>query len=221
MELPHVNPIPLDIAALREEYSQRRLRRADLDPDPMAQLNRWLGEAVAARIKDPNAMALATVNAAGQPSARIVLLKGTGERGFLFFTNYGSRKAADLEANPRAGLNLFWPELERQVAIEGSVEKCSREESDRYFHSRPVASQLGAWASHQSQVVPSRDWLEESFDAVTAKYAGGEIPLPDFWGGYWLSPASIEFWQGGPGRIHDRLRYMRSGVGWQIDRLSP
>src|SRR5271166_2508893 len=147
-----VNPPPLDIAALREEYSQRHLRRADLDPDPIAQFNRWLSEAVAARIKDPNAMSLATVNAAGQPSARIVLLKGVGERGFLFFTNYGSRKAADLAANARAGLNFFWSELERQVAIKGAVQRCSREESDQYFHTRPVASQLGAWASQQSQI---------------------------------------------------------------------
>jgi pyridoxamine 5'-phosphate oxidase len=211
----------LDIAALREEYSQRHLRRADLDPDPIAQFNRWLAEAVAARIKDPNAMSLATVNAAGQPSIRTVLLKGVGERGFLFFTNYGSRKAADLAANARAGLNFFWPELERQVAIEGAVQKASREEADQYFHTRPVASQLGAWASQQSQIVPSRDWLEEKFEAVAAEYAGKEVPLPDFWGGYWLAPASIEFWQGGPGRIHDRLRYLREGAGWKIDRLSP
>jgi len=216
-----VNPPPLDIAALREEYSQRHLRRADLDPDPIAQFNRWLAEAVAARIKDPNAMSLATVNEAGQPSVRIVLLKGIGERGFLFFTNYGSRKAADLEANSRAGLNFFWPELERQVAIEGSVHKASREEAGQYFHTRPVASQLGAWASQQSQIVPSRDWLEEKFDAVAAEYAGKEVPLPEFWGGYWVVPASIEFWQGGPGRIHDRFRYLREGAGWRVDRLSP
>jgi pyridoxamine 5'-phosphate oxidase len=216
-----VNPPPFDIAALREEYSQRHLRRADLDPDPIAQFNRWLAEAVAARLKDPNAMSLATIDAAGQPSVRIVLLKGVGERGFLFFTNYGSRKAADLAFNPRAGLNFFWPELERQVAIEGTVEKSSSEEAERYFHTRPVASQLGAWASQQSQIVPSRDWLEQKFDTVGAEYAGREVPLPDFWGGYWLAPATIEFWQGGPGRIHDRLRYSRAGGVWQIDRLSP
>jgi pyridoxamine 5'-phosphate oxidase len=211
----------LDIAALREEYSQRHLRRADLDPDPMAQFNLWLGEAVAARIKDPNAMSLATVSAAGQPSVRIVLLKGVAERGFLFFTNYGSRKAADLAVNSRAGLNFFWAELERQVGIEGSVEKASREEAERYFHSRPLASQLGAWASRQSQIVPSRGWLEEKFDAVSQEYAGREVPLPDFWGGYWVAPAKIEFWQGGPGRIHDRLRYSREDAGWRIERLSP
>jgi pyridoxamine 5'-phosphate oxidase len=216
-----VSPPPLDIAALREEYAQRHLRRADLDPDPIAQFNRWLAEAVAARIKDPNAMSLATVNAAGQPSVRIVLLKGVGERGFLFFTNYGSRKATDLANNSRAGLNFFWPDLERQVGIEGSVQKATLEEADRYFHTRPVASQLGAWASKQSQIVPSRDWLEGKIDAVTAEYAGKEVPLPDFWGGYWLAPASIEFWQGGPGRIHDRLRYLRQESGWRVDRLSP
>jgi pyridoxamine 5'-phosphate oxidase len=190
----------------------------------MVQFNRWLAEAVEARIKDPNAMSLATVNAAGQPSVRIVLLKGVGLEGpggFLFFTNYASRKAGDLEADPRAGLNFFWPELERQVAIEGVVHKASREEADVYFHSRPVGSQLGAWASHQSQIVPSREAIEEKFDAVAATYAGREVPLPPFWGGYWLVPSTIEFWQGGLSRIHDRLRYLRSGVGWQIDRLSP
>jgi len=211
----------LDISALREEYSQRHLRRGGLDPDPVIQFNRWLSEAVASGLKDPNAMSLATVNAGGQPSARIVLLKGVGDRGFLFFTNYGSRKAADLEANPKAGLNLFWPELERQIAIEGSVQKATREEADNYFHTRPLGSQLGAWASRQSQIVPSRDWLEERFDAVAAEYAGREVPLPDFWGGYWLLPSSIEFWQGGPSRIHDRLRYFRDGEAWRIERLSP
>ena len=219
-----MNPLPLDAAALREEYSHRRLRRRDLDPDPIVQFNRWLAEAVAARIKDPNAMSLATVNAAGQPSVRIVLLKGVGLEGpggFLFFTNYASRKAVELEANPRAGLNLFWPELERQVAIEGVVHKASREEAEVYFHSRPVGSQLGAWASRQSQIVPSRESLEEKLQAVAAEYAGHEVPLPSFWGGYWLVPASIEFWQGGPSRIHDRLRYLRGEGGWQIDRLSP
>ncbi len=212
---------PLDVAALREEYSKRHLRRRDLDPDPIVQFNRWLAEAVEAGLKDPNAMSLATVNAAGQPSARIVLLKGVGEGGFLFFTNYGSRKAADLAGNPRAGLTFFWPELERQVVIEGAVRKASREEAETYFHSRPVGSQLGAWASRQSQIVPSREWLEEKFERVSAEYAGRQVPLPDFWGGYWLAPGSIEFWQGGPSRIHDRLRYLRSGDGWRVERLSP
>ena len=211
----------MNISSLREEYSQRRLSRRDLDPDPIKQFNRWLAEAIDARIKDPNAMSLATVNAAGQPSARIVLLKGVQPGGFLFFTNYGSRKSADLEANPRAGLTFFWAELERQVVIEGAVAKAGREEADTYFHSRPVASQLGAWASRQSEVVPSRQFLEEKFDAVTAQYADQQVPLPPFWGGYWLAPSSIEFWQGGPGRIHDRLRYLREGSSWHIERLSP
>jgi pyridoxamine 5'-phosphate oxidase len=161
------------------------------------------------------------VNAAGQPSARIVLLKGVNAAGFLFFTNYGSRKAADLEANPRAGLNLFWPELERQIAIEGVVRKASREEADTYFHSRPLGSQLGAWASDQSQIVPTREWLEDKLEKVSAEYAGREVPLPGFWGGYWLLPATIEFWQGGPNRIHDRLRYTLASNAWRIERLSP
>jgi len=212
---------PLDLAALREEYSQRRLRRRDLDSDPIVQFNRWLAEAVEARIKEPNAMSLATVNAAGQPSARIVLLKGVGAAGFLFFTNYGSRKASDLEVNPRAALNFFWPELERQVIVEGVVRKASREEAAAYFRSRPLGSQLGAWASRQSQIVPSRARLEKQLEAVTSQYASREIPLPPFWGGYWLAPASIEFWQGGPSRIHDRLRYLLTEGKWQVERLSP
>jgi len=216
-----VTTTTLDVASLREEYSQRHLRRRDLDPDPIVQFNRWLSEAVASGLKDPNAMALATVNAEGQPSVRIVLLKGVGPGGFQFFTNYGSRKVADLDANPRAGLNFFWPELERQVAIEGIIHKASREEAENYFHTRPIGSQLGAWASRQSQVVPSREFLEARLDAVTAEYTGREVPLPDFWGGFWLDPCSIEFWQGGPSRIHDRLRYLRDGDEWRIDRLSP
>jgi pyridoxamine 5'-phosphate oxidase len=216
-----VNPLPLDVAALREEYSKRRLRRVDLDPDPIVQFGRWLKDAVDSGIKDANAMSLATVNAAAQPCARIVLLKGVDSGGFLFFTNYRSRKAADLETNPRAGLTFFWAELERQVVIEGTTRKASRAEAERYFHTRPVGSQLGAWASSQSQIVPSREWLEEKFDEVTARYAGQEVPLPEYWGGYWLEPAAIEFWQGGPSRIHDRLRYVREGAGWRVDRLSP
>jgi len=216
-----LDPLPLDVAALREEYSKRHLRRADLDADPITQFGRWLAEAMNAGIKDANAMSLATANAAGQPSARTVLLKGVDSGGFLFFTNYGSRKAADLETNPRAGLTFFWADLERQVIIEGAVRKASREEAEKYFHSRPVGSQLGAWASQQSQIVASRDWLEEKLAEVGARYAGQEVPLPDFWGGYWLAPEAIEFWQGGPSRIHDRFRYLREGAAWRIDRLSP
>jgi pyridoxamine 5'-phosphate oxidase len=216
-----LNRPPLDVAGLREEYSQRHLRRRDLDPDPIDQFNRWLAEAVESGLKDPNAMSLATVNAAGQPSCRIVLLKGVGPDGFLFFTNYGSRKAADLEGNGRAGLTFFWAELERQVCIEGVARKASRKEAEKYFHSRPLGSQLGAWASRQSQIVPSREWLEEKLEAVATEYEGREVPLPDFWGGYWLAPTSIEFWQGGASRIHDRLRYLRGEGGWQVDRLSP
>jgi pyridoxamine 5'-phosphate oxidase len=211
----------LDVAGMREEYSQRRLRRRDVDPDPITQFQRWLGEAIAARGRESNAMSLATVSPEGQPSIRTVLLKGVDARGFLFFTNYTSRKASDLAAQPRAALNFFWPELERQVCIEGVVQRASREEAETYFHSRPVMSQLGAWASHQSQIVASREVLEAKMAAVTAQYAGREVPLPDFWGGYWLLPANIEFWQGRPSRVHDRLRYSRYGEAWKIDRLSP
>ena len=213
---------PLDIAALRHDYVAHGLRRVDLDPDPIKQFARWFGDAAAAKIRDVNAMSLATATPDGRPSARVVLLKAISERGFVFFTNYASEKGRLLEANPQAALNFFWPQLERQIRIDGSVEKTSRDESEEYFHSRPLGSQLGAWASSQSEVIASREALEVSLALVTEQYAGGAIPLPPHWGGYRLMPETIEFWQGRTNRLHDRFRYRRQeDSGWIIERLAP
>ncbi len=213
---------PLNIAALRYDYVARGLRRADLDPDPVKQFAVWFGEAAAAEIRDVNAMALATVDGNGAPSARIVLLKGISERGFVFFTNYLSDKGRQLDANPKASLNIFWVQLERQIRIDGTVERTSRAESEEYFHSRPIGSQLGAWASRQSEVVATRETLEGQLALVTEQYSGGPIPLPPHWGGYRVIPHRIEFWQGRTNRLHDRFRYLRQDDGsWKMDRLSP
>ena len=213
---------PLDIAALRHDYVAHGLRRADLDPDPIKQFAIWFGEAAAAQIRDVNAMTLATATGDGAPSARIVLLKAISDRGFVFFTNYLSEKGRQLDANPRAALCLFWVQLERQIRIEGSVEKTSREESEEYFRSRPLGSRLGAWTSRQSEVIANRDALERQLAEVTTHYEGADVPLPTHWGGYRVKPSLIEFWQGRTNRLHDRFRYTREGEGsWRIERLSP
>ncbi len=213
---------PLSIAALRQDYVARGLRRADLEPDPIKQFAIWFGEAAAAEIRDVNAMSLATATPDGVPAVRIVLLKGISDRGFVFFTNYLSDKGRELEANPRAALALFWVQLERQVRISGTVEKTSDEESDEYFQTRPLGSQLGAWASSQSQVIADRAALEAQLAEVTQRFAGGNIPLPANWGGYRVAPEVIEFWQGRTNRLHDRFRYARqSDSSWLIERLSP
>jgi len=212
----------IDLADLRQDYQTRGLRRSDLDADPMKEFAKWFGEAAAADIRDVNAMTLATVNANGMPQSRVVLLKAISDRGFVFYTNYTSAKACELEANPRAALNFFWVQFARQIRINGSVEKTSRAESAEYFHSRPVGSQLGAWASHQSEVIASREALEAKLSEVTNRFGSGEIPLPDFWGGYRLTPRTIEFWQGRTNRLHDRFRYRHNERGeWIIERLSP
>ncbi len=212
----------LDIASLRQDYVAHGLRRADLDPDPIKQFGIWFGEAAAAQIRDVNAMTLATATPDGAPSARIVLLKAISDRGFVFFTNYHSDKGRQLEANPRAALCLFWVQLERQIRIEGTVEKTSREESEEYFRSRPLGSRLGAWTSRQSEVIASREALESQLAEVTTQYDGADVPLPPQWGGYRVKPQSIEFWQGRTNRLHDRFRYRRhSDGGWRIERLSP
>src|SRR5450755_2705469 len=212
----------LDIAALRQDYVAQGLRRADLEPDPIKQFSKWFGEAAAAEIRDVNAMCLSTATCDGIPSSRIVLLKAISERGFVFYTNYSSAKAKELEQNPRAALNFFWVQLERQIRINGTVEKTSREESEKYFQSRPPGSQLGAWASHQSEVIPNREALEKKLADVTERFGSGEIPLPEDWGGYRVVPETIEFWQGRTNRLHDRFRYSRERDGsWIIERLAP
>ncbi len=216
-----MNP-SLDVAALRQDYVAHGLRRADLDEDPMRQFTKWFSEAAAANIRDVNAMTLATATPDCVPSGRIVLLKGISERGFVFFTNYLSDKGRELEANPRAALTLFWVQLERQIRINGAVEKTSHGESEEYFQSRPIGSQLGTWASSQSEVIANRAALESHLEEVTQRFAGETIPLPPHWGGYRVVPQTIEFWQGRTNRLHDRFRYTRQGdESWLIERLSP
>lgn len=197
------------------------LRRKDLNPDPIVQSKVWLQQAIDAQVTEPNAMTLATVDATGQPSSRTVLLKGIDERGFSFFTNYESRKGRELAANPKASLTIFWAGLERQVNIRGNVSKLSRQESEAYFAVRPPGSQLGAWVSRQSTEVASREALEGRLKEVEAEFSGKVVPTPSYWGGYVLEPVEVEFWQGRPNRLHDRLRYARENGVWRIARLSP
>jgi pyridoxamine 5'-phosphate oxidase len=208
------------------EYDNRdelpELSEASVDPDPIKQFDRWFADAIAAGLKLPNAMTLATATPDAVPSARVVLLKDFDEQGFVFYTNYDSQKGCELEANPRAALCFYWSALDRQVRISGSVTKVTREESASYFHTRPVDSQLGAWASNQSAAIESREVLEEKMRQLVREYEGGEVPLPPYWGGYRLAPEMIEFWQNRLSRLHDRLRYTRQpGGNWLIERLSP
>jgi pyridoxamine 5'-phosphate oxidase len=210
------------LTALRVEYRRGQLLEAQADADPMVTFAAWMVEATEAGLHEPNAMTLATADAAGRPSARVVLLKGVDERGFCFYTNYTSRKGQELAANPWAALCFWWGRLERQVRVEGQVEQLSAAESDDYFHARPRGAQLGAWVSAQSQVIPNRQVLEERLAQLEAEYAGQEPPRPPYWGGYRLMPDVLEFWQGGLHRLHDRLRYTRQADGsWQLERLSP
>jgi pyridoxamine 5'-phosphate oxidase len=211
----------LDLADLRRSYALSSLSEADVDPDPVRQFERWFADAVSARVLEPNAMTLATASRDGVPSARIVLLKGVDARGFAFFTDYRSRKSAELTENPLAALAFLWKEIERQVRVSGAVSRVTAEESDAYFRSRPVGSRLGAWASHQSAVIPSRAELEDKLRDVTRQFPDGDVPLPPHWGGFRVVPDEIEFWQGRPDRLHDRLRYQRRESGWEIERLSP
>ncbi len=219
-----------DIADLREDYQLRPLRRGDLVGDPFAQFHAWFADARDAGIREVNAMTLSTLGLDQLPSSRTVLLKDLDDRGFTFYTNYQSRKAQEIEAHPQAALTFLWKALERQVQIRGRVEKVSREESEAYFYSRPYASRIGAWASRQSEQIPSREHLEQQDAEMRQRYPddGGPdcVPIPDHWGGYRVVPISIEFWKGGPGRLHDRFRYTRGGESgadgdWTIVRLSP
>jgi pyridoxamine 5'-phosphate oxidase len=235
----------MGISDIRREYNLGGLRRADLDPDPVVQFRKWFDQAAGARAggavrsamirlykalllitgiraTEMNSATLATADKHGRPSARVVLLKGIDERGFVFFTNYESRKGKELAENPNAALVIYWPDLERQVCVAGTVAKIPVDESLAYFKSRPKGSRLAAWASQQSDVVPNRSALEKRWEELQARYPGDDVPLPPFWGGYVLTPARIEFWQGRPSRLHDRFQYLRQpDNSWRIDRLSP
>jgi pyridoxamine 5'-phosphate oxidase len=210
-----------DLARVRKEYSRHSLDESEVDLNPFVQFRLWFHEAMNAELPEPNAMVLATATSDGAPSARVVLLRGFDERGLVFFTNYEGRKSAELAENSRAALLFFWAELERQVRIEGVVEKTTRQESEDYFNSRPLESRVSAWASKQSSVIPSRSFLEQKMSDLKNRYGSQEIPLPPFWGGFRLQPQAFEFWQGRENRLHDRIRYLRQGGVWRIERLSP
>ena len=222
-------PNPQKLADLRKDYAQASLDIGDINPSPKAQFERWFHEAMQAEVLEPNAMTLCTIDPDGRPSGRIVLIKGIDDQGITFFTNYDSRKGQALAVNPYASLVFFWPELERQVRIDGKVAKVSSDESDEYFHSRPLGSKLGAWASPQSEVIPNREWLELRQNNLQEKFPveqSVEPPRPTHWGGYRLAPTEFEFWQGRPSRLHDRIRYrlQRGFVNagqWTIERLAP
>jgi pyridoxamine 5'-phosphate oxidase len=210
----------MSIADLRREYARARLDEATVSPDPVTEFARWFEEAVKAKVLEPNAMTLATVGDNGAPSARMVLLKGFDQRGFVFFTDYRSQKGIELSRNPRAALVFYWPELERQVRISGRTVTISREESEAYFRTRPRSSRISAWVSHQSQVIESRRALEEKVPELERRFPD-DVPLPPYWGGFRLDADMIEFWQGRESRLHDRIRYTREPGGWRLERLAP
>jgi pyridoxamine 5'-phosphate oxidase len=211
----------MSISSIRKDYQLRSLSESDVHASPVAQFSQWWDEALASQIDEVNAMTLSTINAAGRPSARIVLLKGFDEKGFVFYTNYESDKGQQLDANPYASLVFFWKELERQVRIEGRCERVSSEESDEYFYSRPLGSRLGAWASPQSRVIETREILDKNAATLLERYASGEVPRPPHWGGYRVVADTIEFWQGRSNRLHDRIKYSHQDVAWTIERLAP
>ena len=212
----------MNLESLRREYLHGGLSLDELAADPLDQFSLWMQQAIELGIGDPNAMTIATVSADGQPSQRIVLLKHFDASGFVFYTNYGSRKANELDTNPKISLHFPWHSIDRQVKVCGKAVKVSAAESLKYFASRPKESQIAAIASQQSRVLTSRSFLMNQFESVKQKFSNGEIPLPDFWGGYRVEPKEIEFWQGGANRLHDRFRYLQSsGSSWSIDRLAP
>jgi pyridoxamine 5'-phosphate oxidase len=213
---------PIDLAAIRVDYRRSELRHRELEDEPLDQFALWLHQAIDAKLPEPTAMILATVGADGRPSQRTVLLKGFDAEGLRFFTNYGSQKGRELEANPNVAACFFWPELQRQVRVGGRAQKVSRETSADYFASRPYDSQIGAWASPQSQPMRNREELESRWREAAERFKGREVELPEHWGGFRIAPESWEFWQGRPNRMHDRFRYRRAaGGGWLIDRLAP
>ena len=212
----------MDLTNLRAKYTTRGLDIKDLNPNPFLQFELWFKQSMEAKLTDPNAFSLATVGTDMMPSIRTVLLKIFDEKGFVFFTNYKSTKAKQIEENPKAAALFAWLDLERQVKIEGNIEKISTTESLKYFLSRPFGSQIGAWVSHQSKVISSRSLLEQKFDEIRRKFVKGEVPFPDFWGGYIIKPTKIEFWQGGQDRLHDRFLYeLQNDNSWTISRLAP
>ena len=215
-----------ELSDLRREYAAGGLDEADLEADPISMFRRWMHHAVRAGIYEPNALVLATASPDGTPSARIVLLKGLDERGFVFFTNYASRKGQELAANPHCALLFPWHQLERQVRVEGTANRLSDEENDAYFATRPRSSQVGAWASPQSEVVPGRPELDARYEKVMTRFGEGDVPRPEHWGGFCVTPERVEFWQGRLGRMHDRLRYRRTSTDstaptWTTERLAP
>ena len=211
----------MSISSIRKDYQLRSLSESDVHASPVVQFSQWWDEALKSEIDEVNAMTLSTITAAGRPSARIVLLKGFDEKGFVFYTNYESDKGQQLDANPYASLVFFWKELERQVRIEGKCERVSSEESDEYFYSRPLGSKLGAWASPQSKVIEGRQILDKNAAELQKQFATGEVPRPPHWGGYRVVAESIEFWQGRSNRLHDRIKYINQHGAWKIDRLAP
>ncbi len=210
-----------DLAHIRRDYSREELSEGQVAGDPFVQFGRWMDEAIAAELPEPTAMSISTASVEGRPSSRMVLLKGFDNSGFVFYTNYNSQKGRELAANPFAALTFFWPELERQVRISGRVSKVSAEESDEYFNSRPFTSRVGAWASNQSETITSKMTVAAKAAKLLVKYASGHVPRPPHWGGYRVEPDLIEFWQGRPSRLHDRILYRLDGEAWNIMRLSP
>lgn len=211
----------MELADLRRDYSLQELSRSSVDGDPIVQFTKWMSEALDSAVIEPTAMTVSTVNSSGVPSSRVVLLKGFDEKGFVFFTNYESRKASDIAENANVSLHFYWPDLERQIIINGTASKTSREESETYFAKRPRESRIGAWASKQSSVLAGREELEKRVSEIREKFEDGQIPCPPFWGGFRIKPSRIEFWQGRKSRLHDRIVYEWGDDKWNILRLSP